>query len=198
MKASAEVIERNGQKIGYIHIWSYADSIYQEQLAQELTYDRLKDTDALIWDLREGWGGASPDYLGLFTASVPTVTLINREGDRRQLDGRWKKPVVMLVNQGSRSGKEILAYGFRKYRVGSIVGSETAGAVVAGRAFVMKDGSLLYLAVADVLVDGDRLEGKGIKPDVEVPFTAEYTQGADPQKERAIQVAIASLRGGTQ
>lgn len=196
MKASAEVIERNGQKIGYIHVWSYADPIYQEQLAQELTYDRLKNTDALIWDLREGWGGASPNYLGLFTAAVPAVTLIDREGDRRQLDGRWTKPVVMLVNQGSRSGKEILAYGFRKYRVGAIVGSETAGAVVAGRAFVMKDGSLLYLAVADVLVDGDRLEGKGIKPDVEVPFTAEYTQGADPQKERAIQVAIESVRSG--
>ncbi len=68
------------------------------------------------------------------------------------------------------------------------------GAVVAERAFVMKDGSLLYLAVADVLVDGERLEGKDIKPDVEVPFRAEYTQGADPQKERTIQVAIEAVR----
>lgn len=151
--------------------------------------DRFASVDGLVWDLRDGWGGASPSYLSVFTAEVPTLTLIERDGDRRQVDGRWSKPVVMLVNQGSRSGKEILAQGFRKYRVGQIVGSNTAGAVVAGRAFMIKDGSLLYLAVADVLVDGDRLEGKGVAPDIDVPFTLEYAQGADPQKEKAIEVA---------
>ncbi|MGV0026338.1 S41 family peptidase [Phormidesmis priestleyi] len=189
MKNSVEIIQRNGKQIGYIHIWSYADQQYQDQLEEALS-DRLKNIDGFIWDLRDGWGGASPSYLSLFTSSVPSLTLIERDGDRRQIDGQWKKPIVMLVNQGSRSGKEILAQGFRKYRVGSIVGSKTAGAVVAGRAFVMKDGSLLYLAVADVLVDGDRLEGKGVTPDVEVPFTLEYSQGADVQKDRAIDVVL--------
>lgn len=190
MKASVETIQRNGQKIGYVHIWSYAGDVYQEQLEEELTAGRLQDVDALIWDVRDGWGGASPSYLSLFTASVPTVTLVRRDGKQDQFDGQWRKPVVMLVNQGSRSGKEILAYGFRKYRVGTIVGSKTAGAVVAGRAFIMKDGSLLYLAVADVQVDGERLEGKGVAPDVEVPRAIAYSQGADPQKEQAIQVAL--------
>ena len=36
----------------------------------------------------------------------------------------------MLVNGGSRSGKEVLAYGFRKHGIGPVVGSRTAGAVV--------------------------------------------------------------------
>jgi carboxyl-terminal processing protease len=189
MKNSVEIIQRNGKQIGYIHIWSYADQQYQDQLEEALS-DRLSNIDGFVWDLRDGWGGASPSYLGLFTSSVPSLTLIERDGDRRQIEGQWKKPIVMLVNQGSRSGKEILAQGFRKYRVGTIVGSKTAGAVVAGRAFVMKDGSLLYLAVADVLVDGDRLEGKGVTPDVEVPFTLEYSQGVDVQKERAIEVVL--------
>lgn len=193
MKSSAEVIQRDGKRIGYIHVWSYADQAYQDQLERELN-TRLKDTDGLVWDLRNGWGGASPSYLSLFTASVPSLTLIGRDGDRDRVEGRWNKPVVMLVNEGSRSGKEILAYGFKKYRVGAIVGSKTAGAVVAGRAFIMKDGSLLYLAVADVLVDGERLEGKGIVPDVEVPFTPQYTQGADPQKERAIAAVLQQIQ----
>lgn len=193
MKNSVEVIQRNGKRIGYIHVWSYAGQAYQDQLEEELS-DRLKDADGLVWDLRDGWGGADPSYLSPFTASAPSLTLIGRNGDRRQIDARWKKPVVMLVNEGSRSGKEILAQGFRQYRVGSIVGSKTAGAVVAGRAFVMKDGSLLYLAVADVLVEGDRLEGKGVIPDVEVPFTPEYAQGADPQKARAIEVVLQQIR----
>lgn len=190
MKASVETIDRQGQKIGYVHIWSYAGEMYQDQLEEELTTGRLRDADALIWDLRDGWGGASPDYLSLFTASVPTVTLVRRDGKQDRFDGQWKKPVVMLVNQGSRSGKEILAYGFRKYQVGPIVGSKTAGAVVAGRAFVMQDGSLLYLAVADVRVDGERLEGKGIAPDVDAPRAIAYSQGSDPQKEQAIRVAL--------
>ena len=193
MKASVEVIEKEDKKIGYIHIWSYADPIYQEQLEKELVYDRLKDTDGLVWDLRDGWGGASPDYLNVFTAPTPTITAIFRDGVERETQMQWTKPVVMLVNRGSRSGKEILAYGFRKYNIGKIVGSETAGAVVAGSPFIMPDGSLLYLAVADVLVDGERLEGNAIIPDVRVALPIPYAEGMDTQKEKAIEVVLEEL-----
>ncbi len=193
MKDSVEIIERDGQKIGYIHIWSYADPVYQEQLETELIEDRLKDADGLVWDLRDGWGGASPNYLNIFTAPTPTITSVFRDGVKRQKNYQWQKPVVMLVNQGSRSGKEILAYGFRKYNVGQIVGSTTAGAVVAGSPFVMKDGSLLYLAVADVYVDGKRLEGEGVIPDIAVPLPIPYARGNDPQKERAIETILEQI-----
>ena len=193
VKDSVEVIEQDDRKIGYIHIWSYADDKYQEQLEKELVYDRLKDTDGLVWDIRDGWGGAVPTYLNIFTAPVPTITSIFRDGVARDTQMQWQKPVVMLVNQGSRSGKEILAYGFRKYGVGQIVGSETAGAVVAGRPYIMPDGSLLYLAIANVLVDGERLEGNAIVPDVRVPLTIPYAQGVDPQKERAIKTVLEAI-----
>ncbi len=99
----------------------------------------------------------------------------------------------MLVNNGSRSGKEILAYGFKKYGIGKVIGTKTAGAVVGGSAFLLEDGNLLYLAVVDVLIDGERLEGKGVIPDIEVPFTLEYAQGKDPQVERAIEVLLEQL-----
>jgi carboxyl-terminal processing protease len=194
MKASVEVIERNNHRIGYIHVWSYADPIYQQQLERELSSDRLGNVDGLIWDLRDGWGGANPTYLNPFAAPAPELIFIDRDGDRSSSSLPWRKPVVMLVNQGSRSGKEILAYAFRKYRVGKIVGSKTAGAVLAGRAFIMQDGSLLYLAVADVLVDGKRLEGEGISPDRSVPFPIEYAQGNDPQKQQAIQTMLQTLQ----
>ena len=195
MKASVEIIQRQGKSIGYVHIWSYASDIYQDQLEQELIHGRLRDVDGLVWDLRDGWGGAKPSYLNLFTAPVPALTFITRDGQQHSQNYRWQKPVVMLVNQGSRSGKEILAYGFRKYGVGKIVGSKTQGAVVAGRPYVMPDGSLLYLAVADVLVEGKRLEGKGIQPDIEVPFDIAYAQGRDPQKEKVIEVVLATATG---
>jgi carboxyl-terminal processing protease len=48
--------------------------------------------------------------------------------------------------------------------------------------------------VADVYVNKDqRLEGNGVTPDIIVPFSPEYAQGADPQKERAIEVALEAV-----
>jgi carboxyl-terminal processing protease len=188
MKDSVKIIERNNKKIGYVHIWSYAGDKYQELLVNEIAYGKLKDADSLILDLRDGWGGADPNYLNIFTAKVPVLTRIGRDGIKRDLDFQWRKPVVMLVNNGSRSGKEILAYGFKKHKLGTLIGTKTAGAVVGGSPFLLSDGNLLYLAVIDVLVDGERLEGKGVIPDLEVPFNLEYAEGKDPQLEKSIEV----------
>ncbi len=181
------------QKIGYVHIWSYAGDQYQQLLVNEIAYGKLRDADALILDLRDGWGGADPNYLNIFTEKVPILTRIGRDGIKRDLDFQWRKPVVMLVNNGSRSGKEILAYGFQKYKLGKVIGTKTAGAVVGGSPFLLEDGNLLYLAVVDVLVDGERLEGKGVVPDIEVPFPLEYAQGKDPQLEKAVEVLLEQL-----
>ncbi len=75
-----------------------------------------------------------------------------------------------------------------------MVGERTAGAVLAGRFNVLSDGSLLYLAVNDVRVDGVRLEGRGVAPDVEVPFDPAYAAGRDPQLEKAVEVATGLAR----
>ncbi|MFB2877934.1 S41 family peptidase [Floridanema aerugineum] len=193
--ASTQIIERQGKKIGYVHIWSYAGDQYQQQLEDDLIYGRLKDADALVLDLRDGWGGAPMGALNIFLAQPGfSLTNINRNGRRSTYHSAWEKPVVMLVNEGSRSAKEVLAYGFQKAKIGSLVGTKTAGAVVAGRPFLLADGTLLYVAVADVYVDeNQRLEGKGVTPDIVVPFPIEYAQGNDPQKERAIREALAKL-----
>ncbi|MGC8715040.1 MAG: S41 family peptidase [Leptodesmis sp.] len=190
-KASTQIIQRNGKKIGYVHLWSYAGDQYQEQLEEDLIYGKLRAADGLVLDLRDGWGGAPLTALNIYTARGPSLTSIGRDGRRMTYQPSWNKPVVMLVNEGSRSAKEILAYGFQQYKIGKVIGTKTPGAVVAGRAFLMQDGSLLYLAVADVYLDNNlRLEGKGVTPDIEVPFSVEYAQGKDPQKERAIAEAI--------
>jgi carboxyl-terminal processing protease len=195
LNSSIQTIQREGKKIGYVHIWSYAGDQYQQQLEDELIYGRLNDADALVLDLREGWGGAPLTALNIYTGQGPSITNIPRNGQRYIYNSHWKKPVVMLVNEGSRSAKEILAFGFQQYQIGPVVGAKTAGAVVAGSPFLMQDGSLLYLAVANVYVNGKhRLEGEGVTPDVVVPFTLEYAQGADPQKERAIAVALEAAK----
>lgn len=190
---SIQIIEQQNREIGYVHVWSYANEQGQQQLEDELLYGRLKDVDALILDLRGGWGGTPATVLNLYTGRGPSITsIVPRQDMQTTTHSYWRKPVVMVVNEESRSAKEILAFGFQQYKIGTVVGTKTPGAVVAGRPFLMSDGSVLYVAIADVLVDGTRLEGVGVTPDVTVPFSLEYAQGDDPQKQRAIEIAVMS------
>jgi len=187
MEASARVVRANGRRIGYVHVWSYAGYAYQRALEHLIAEGVLKDADALIWDLRDGWGGAIPEYLDLFNTRAPTMQIIDRNGAREFENIKWRKPVAMLINGGTRSGKEILAYGFKKYHLGEVIGTRTEGAVLAATAFLIGDG-LLLLAVRDVLVDGVRLEGVGITPTVEVQAGPPSADKGDAQLDKAIAV----------
>jgi carboxyl-terminal processing protease len=183
----------NGIRIGYVHVWSYAGEAYQRALEDLIATGPLRDADALIWDLRDGWGGAQPHYLDLFNARGPTLRITERSGATDFENVKWRKPVAMLINGGTRSGKEVLAYGFKKYHLGEIIGTPTARAVLAASAFLMANGDLLLMAVDDVLVDEQRLEGVGVAPTIEVSFDLRYAAGYDPQLERAVKVLS---RGG--
>jgi len=195
MRSSTKVIERSGVRIGYVHVWSYARNDYQELLAEQISTGPLKDADALIWDLRDGWGGADPDYLDIFNARGPTMITTERDGDKSVINAKWRKPAALLINGGTRSGKEVLAYGFKKYGYGPVIGTRTAGALLAARAFLLDGGGLLLLPVADVEVDGERLEGRGVAPTIDVPFEIPYAAGADPQLERAIDELARAVGG---
>ncbi len=188
--ASIRILEREGKRLGYIHIWSYAGREYQEALVDAISFGALKDADGLIWDLRDGWGGAMPSYLNIFNSKVPVYTRVDRDGQKAPWDTQWRKPVVMLVNDGVRSGKEILAYGFKKHKLGPIVGERTAGAVTAGRLFVLSNKSLLYLATSAAEIDGEILEGIGVTPDVYAPMNIPYAAGVDKQLEIAILTLV--------
>ena len=62
-------------------------------------------------------------------------------------------------------------------------------------AFLMNNGDLLLLALADVTVDGQRLEGVGVRPTIEVPFDPVYAAGRDPQLDYAVQVLSERIKG---
>jgi hypothetical protein len=129
--------------------------------------------------------------LSIFNPHGPTLTLTGRDGAAHVVEYRWKKPVALLINGGTRSGKEVLAYGFKKSGYGEAIGERTAGALLAGTAFLLSDGSLLILAVDDAEVDGERIEGKGVAPTIEVPFDIRYAAGKDPQLDKAIEMVAA-------
>ena len=98
--------------------------------------------------------------------------------------------MVLLVDSHTRSSAEMMAFGFRRAKLGTIVGARTAGAVAAGRLYPTPGGGVLYLAVSLLILDGQILEQVGVAPDVSVPMPLAYAAGADPQLEAAIRIAI--------
>jgi carboxyl-terminal processing protease len=195
VRHSARVIERDGRRLAYVRIRSYASETYHELLIELLSTEPLRSCDGLILDIRGGWGGANPEYLNIFNRDVPPLELIGRDGKTTTIHRQWRKPVVLLVDGGTRSGKEVLAHAFKTRGIGKIVGTRTAGAVMGGKPFLLSDGSLLIVAVSDVRVDGVRLEGVGGGPDVVVERGDIRAQGAtDPQLDRAVDVLSEELK----
>lgn len=198
-KASARLIERDGKKIAYVRIRSYGNIVYQEELRDLIAGD-FASADGLVIDIRGGWGGASPAYMDVFNPVAPALTYTRRDGTAHTMDPTWRKAVAMLIDGGSRSGKECIAYAFKKHRIGTLVGERTAGAVLAGTTRPLHDGSVLYIAVGDVTVDGEHLEGKGVEPDLVVKRGLPYSAGRDEQLDAAVAAVAAraaeTARGG--
>ncbi len=194
-QSGARLIRQEGKVVAYMPLFACAGEEYEAAL-QDAISDLFRDADALIIDFRYGWGGCNPSFVDLFNKTPQVLIRVGPDGKQTRLDGKWHKPFYLLINAGSRSGKEMVAFAVQKHKLGTLVGQRTAGAVLSGRCFLLPDQSLLYLAVEDALVDGERLEGRGVKPDVEVADTLTFANGADPQLEKAIELVTRSTRRG--
>jgi carboxyl-terminal processing protease len=187
IKESATIIERGGRKIGYVHIWTLATREGSSIIAREIADGVLKDADGLVIDLRGRWGGGSADAAEMFVGDTPDFRLIERNGEHILANVRWRKPVVGIIDEGARSGLEVFAYALKVNGV-PLVGTRTAGALLAGRGYILPDDSLLVVAVNDAVIGEDvRLEGVGVEPDRTVPFNLPYAAGADPQFDAAVE-----------
>jgi C-terminal processing protease CtpA/Prc len=96
--------------------------------------------------------------------------------------------VAVLVNEHSASAAEMIAGFASEYRLATLVGTKTAGRLVATSAFKVGHGYRIAIPVAAYYTwQGRNLEGVGVTPDVEAPFSAEAVwQGRDPQLDRAL------------
>jgi C-terminal processing protease CtpA/Prc len=192
---SVSVVERGGHRIGYLHIWFYADHDAGEAIDEALASEPLKNVDALVLDLRCRWGGAPPDAAETFLGGTQPFRFIDRKGEGHLSNVRWHKPLVAIIDGGTRSGLEVFAYDLKARGV-PLIGVRTAGALLGGRGYLLPDDSLLELAVAGVEVNGEKIEGKGVEPDVVVPFDLRYAAGRDPQRDAAVAKALSLLSEG--
>lgn len=185
---------RTPSNLAYIRVRSYAHASYQEAVL-DLLGTRFRDCDGLIFDLRGGWGGARAEYLHAFnTASADMQWKARDDADWHATGGAaWTKPMVVIIDSGTRSGKEMLAHALKTSGRARIVGQTTAGAVLGGAPHILADGSLLLIAVTDVLVNGVRLEGVGVEPHVQVDRPLPYCDNADPQLDAAVTELLGLL-----
>lgn len=190
---SVHVVNRDGRKIGVVHLWTYTSEEVTGILNQELA-TRLKDVDGIVLDLRSRWGGGPADAAETFLGGSADMQVIDNDGETDYVNTRFHKPVVAIIDGGTRSSMEIMAYSLKKGGI-PMVGEPTAGDVLAARAFALPDDSILELAVADVLVDGRHLEANPVTPDIAVPFDVRYAAGSDPQMDAALLEMTKRLEG---
>lgn len=160
----------NGHKIAYVHLWC-GGSDPQEAMEAVVTSPHLQQSEGLILDLRDGYGACSLDALDCFyrpNLAYPDFTATDNRGHTHTYKMTYDKPVVALINGGSRSGKEMLAYSLKKTKRALLIGEKTAGYFLGGRLFSINDRTALYLAVSDCKVDGVRLEANGVAPNIEI------------------------------
>ena len=101
---------------------------------------------------------------------------------------------VILVNEHSASAAEMVAAFASEYRLAALVGTRTAGRLVAMSAFKVGFGYRIVMPVARYFTwMGTNLEGRGLAPDIEVAYSPEASwDGRDNQLECAVNVVRGS------
>lgn len=98
--------------------------------------------------------------------------------------------VIVLVDGGTGSASEMFSAAMREYRDGKLIGSRTAGAVLASVMAPISHRFLLQYPVTDyVTIRGVRLEGNGLVPEV----AAGPARFGD--QDPGVQAALEALRG---
>lgn len=104
---------------------------------------------------------------------------------------RYTGQVAVLVNGGTGSASEMMASAMREYRGAKVIGTKSAGAVLASYMWPVAEGFTLQFPVTDyVTIKGYRIEGNGVKPDVEVDAPVRF---GEPDK--VVLAAVKALSG---
>jgi carboxyl-terminal processing protease len=166
------------------------------QVHEALVVLLASEPQALVLDLRDNPGGlmsASVDIASEFVAEGLIVMEQGSNGlEQRHTalgDGvATEIPLVVLVNAGSASASEIVAGAIRDHERGILIGEATLGKGAVQSPLDLSDGSHLRLTISHWFTpNGQRIEGGGLTPDIEIPLSEEdILAGRDPQLEAAI------------
>ena len=192
--ADWRVLDENPD-IGYMRLSAFTERSPSE-IETAITELTEQGASSFILDLR-GNGG------GLLDAAVAVASEFLSEGvvvrEDRQNEGEREysvrsggnlldAPLVLLVNGGTASASEIVAGALQDYDRATLIGEKTFGKGSVQLIYELSDNSRLHVTVAKWFTpNGNKIEGTGLTPDVEVLFTEDdHANQRDPQLERAI------------
>jgi len=166
---------KNGLSIGYVRIKQFNANASKE------TRDAIKDLETkkvagYVLDLRSNPGGlleSSIDISRHFINKGVIVSTVSKNGLKETKKGNGqaltKKPLVVLVNEGSASASEIVSGAIKDNKRGKLVGKKTFGKGLVQSMRTLVDGSGLTVTVAKYLTpNGTDINKSGIIPDIEV------------------------------
>ena len=186
-----ELVEKASDgKIGYFHLENMGENDFKEF---RKWFEAYRYKEAIIIDVRYNGGGYIDPKLIDFLERRQYQ--ISRERDsiplERPLDGFYGK-VVVLCNEYSFSDAEVFSSGFKVRKLGTVIGKQTLGYVIAIRSYPLIDGGWIRQAFLGMWeMDGTHLESLGAVPDILVENTPEdELAGKDRQLEKAIETLL--------
>lgn len=189
----ARVLE---QGIAYIKLVEFSEET-PRHFDLALADLKTKGMTALILDLRNNPGGLLDQAVRVTERFVPKgkviVSIKGRDPSQDEVftsrsDSPYKDmPMVVLINEGSASGSEILAGCLKDQKRAILVGSRTFGKGSVQTVLPLRDGSALKLTTSRYYTPlGASIHEKGIAPDVVVPEELS-AQAAGPQEETSLE-----------
>lgn len=190
--------------IAYVRLSDFREKT-AEDLTEALSRLRGEAMDSLVLDLRNNPGGlldvavsVAEVFLDRNQVVVSTKGRLRSQNQelRSHIDGPARGlPLVVLINEGSASASEIVAGAVQDHHRGVVMGTKSYGKASVQTIFPLKDGSALRLTTSKYFTPSGRLiEGKGIPPDVEVPF--ERPRKEEPVKEPQAKEVFENIEAG--
>ncbi len=171
-------------RIGYIRLIQFNEPTADE-LSKAIDDLQKQGMQALILDLRNNPGGllnSAVDVCGQFLP--PNTKVVSTQGrvPSQQHDystsavskQRPNFPMVLLVNEGSASGAEIVAGALKDLRRAVLVGETTFGKGSVQNVLQLPDGSAVRFTTAKYYTPSRQvIQGNGVTPNIRVGMTAE-------------------------
>lgn len=171
----ARVLEEG---IGYIRLVEFRENTAQDINAtlQELTKNGM---DAFILDLRNNPGGLLEVAVKVAEKFIDKdKVIVSTKGRQAQQNMQFASrsihpilnlPMVILINEGSASGSEIVAGCLQDYKRAIILGTKSFGKGSVQTVIPLSDGSALRLTTSKYFTPlGKAIHGNGVMPDIVV------------------------------
>src|SRR5881296_3125593 len=173
-------------KIGYVRLVQFNEPTADE-LSKALDELQKQGMQALILDLRNNPGGLLNSAVDVCAQFLPPNTKVVSTQGRvasQQRDystsGAKKErprpnfPMVLLMNEGSASGAEIVAGALKDLHRAVLVGETTFGKGSVQNVMQLPDGSAVRLTTAKYYTPSKQvIQGNGVTPNIRVAMTAE-------------------------